>query len=138
MKVLKAGVWADSTPKGVMLSGAWKAPQAVHVLKGGVWVKVWPAADPNAAPPCLYDIQIEYLPNYEVRFTALDGWPEGDPEEAYMFRCVEIPRNGYVARTFNKTWAANGYSQLNCTLEDMSNVDGKDRKTISFKMTPRP
>lgn len=136
MKVLKGGTWADSTPKGVMVGGAWKVPQAVHVLKGGVWVKVWPN---EAPPPYLYDIKIEYLPNYEVSFTVLDGWPEGDPNEVYMFQCTQIPRNGYVTRTFNKTWVPNGYGGgLDCTLEDLSSIPGKELKKISFKINPRP
>ncbi len=97
--------------------------------------EVLPAA---GAPPYLYSVEIEYLPNYEVKMTALDGWPEGDLNEAYMFRCVQMPRDGYVGRVFNKTFAANGYNGLDCTLEDFSNIQGKERRKIEFKVFPRP
>jgi len=96
--------------------------------------EVLPAA---GAPPYLYSVEIEYLPNYEVKITVLDGWPEGDPNEAYMFRCVQIPRDGYVGRVFNKTFVANAYGALDCTLEDISGIAGKELKTISFQITPR-
>jgi hypothetical protein len=136
MKVLNANVWKAATPKGVLVNGAWQQPKRVSVLAGGAWKVVW--EEPVAAePPYLYDITIEYLPNYEVKFTAKIGAPE-DPEDAFMFRCVQMPRDGYTGRVFNKTWVANGYSKLDCTLEDMSNVPGRDRRTINFFITPRP
>jgi hypothetical protein len=50
-----------------------------------------------------------------------------------------MPRNGYVTRTFNKTWVPNGYGGgLDCTLEDLSSIPGKERKKISFKIYPKP
>jgi hypothetical protein len=98
-----------------------------------------PADDePVAEPPYLYDCTVEYLPDYGVKFTAKIGVPEDPVEEAFMFRCVQIPNDGYVGRTFTKTWSFNGYSKLDCTLEDMSNVPGRDRRKIAFSINPRP
>lgn len=94
-------------------------------------------SEPAEEPPYLYDCTVEYLPNYEVKFTAKIGAPE-DPEDAFMFRCVQMPRDGYTGRVFTKTWAANGYSKLDCTLEDLSNVPGRDKRKIDFSITPRP
>lgn len=136
MKVLSSGAWKAATPRGVLVGGAWKEPKRVSVLSGGAWRLVW-EAPAEAEPPYLYAVDVEYLPGYEVRFTARLGVPD-DPEEAFMFRCVQMPRDGYTGRVFTKTWAVNGYGGLDCTLEDMSNVPGRDRRTVSFKITPRP
>lgn len=95
-------------------------------------------------PPYLYAVDVEYLPNYEVKFTAKKGFMPADPsEEAFMFRCVQMPKDGYVSRTFSKQWSANGYSKLDCTLEDLYG-DGipannaEMMKTINFTITPKP
>jgi hypothetical protein len=136
MKVLKNGAWVDGTPKGVLVSGAWKTPSKVSVLKDGVWVKAWPAD--VAAPPYLYDCTSVASAGYVVDFTVLDGWPPGDVNEAYMFRCSTLTGfDGYVGRNFQRTFRATAYSSFDCTLEDLSNVVGKERKTISFKCYPR-
>ena len=101
-----------------------------------------PGAGPE--PQELYGVDIEYLPNYEVKFTAKKGFTPADPgEEAFMFRCAEMPRDGYTPREFTKQWAANGYSKLNCTLEDLygdgTNTAGSLTKaTINFTIQPRP
>jgi hypothetical protein len=137
MKVLKNGAWVDGTPKGVLVSGAWKTPSKVSVLKDGVWVKAWPAD--VAAPPYLYDVQVTRTPDYSADFKALDGWPIGDPNEAYMFRCSTVGGlDGYVGRNFSRRFGLTGYSGFDCTLEDISNVQGKERKTISFRVTVGP
>jgi hypothetical protein len=135
IKVLNANAWKAATPKGVLVNGVWKTPQKVHTLVGGAWKQVWTAA--VSAPPYLYDVEVEYLPNYEVKFTVLDGWPAGDPNEVYMFRCTQMPRNGYVGRSFTKTFAANGYGNLDCSLQDLSSIPGKELKTINFTIAPR-
>lgn len=135
MKVLQSGQWKTATPKGVKQGSVWKTPQKVHVLKGGQWIQVWPDAAPPA-PPYLYDVQVEYLPNYEVRFTVLDGW-EPTAGDYYFFACAEIPRDGPVGRVFSKTFVASAYNGLNCTLEDRSGIPGKEMKTISFKIYPK-
>jgi hypothetical protein len=93
---------------------------------------------PVDEPPYLYACDVVYKPGYVVDFTARIGAPEDPDEEAYMFRCVQMPRDGYVGRTFSKTWAANGFTRLDCTLEDLSNVPGRDRRKIEFSINPRP
>jgi hypothetical protein len=136
LKVLNSNAWKDATPKGVLVGSAWVAPKKMYALVGGAWKLVWEEASVEE-PPYLYACDVVYKPGYVVDFTARIGAPE-DPEEAFMFRCVQIPRDGYVARTFSKTFAANGYSKLDCTLEDMSNVPGRDRRRIEFSISPRP
>ena len=93
-------------------------------------------------PLYLYDVEVTYLPNYEVSFRALKGFMPVDlSDEAFMFRCAEMPRDGYVGREFTKQWAANGYGTLNCTLEDLygdGTADATLKKKISFQITPRP
>ena len=79
---------------------------------------------------------MEYLPNYEVKFTVMDGW-EPTAGDYYFFTCAEISRDGPVGRVFNKTFVATALNELNCTLEDRSGIPGKDMKTISFKIHPK-
>jgi hypothetical protein len=136
VQVLNAGAWKPATPKGVMVGGAWVAPKKMYVLAGGAWKLVWDEAA-AAEPPYLYACDVVYKPGYVVDFTARIGAPT-DPDEAFMFQCVQIPRNGYVSRTFSKTFTASGYSKLDCTLEDLSNVPGRDRRKIEFYIQPRP
>ena len=106
--------------------------------------QVWPADTPPVdEPPYLYAVEVEYLPNYVVNFTAKKGLPyDPDSDEAFMFRCVQMPKDGYTGRTFSKQWSVNGYGALDCTLEDLwgdgvpANNDTM-MKTISFQITPR-
>jgi hypothetical protein len=136
MKVLKSGAWVEGTPKGVLVGGAWKTPAKISVLKDGAWVSVWPPA--IDIPPYLYDCTSVSSTGWVVDFTVLDGWPEGDVNEAYMFRCSTLTGfDGYVGRKFQKTFRSTAYSKFNCTLEDLSNIPGKERKTISFTCSPR-
>ena len=103
---------------------------------------VWPTAVEE--PPYLYGVDIVYKPNYVVEFTVKKGLPyDPNSDEAFMFRCVQMPKDGYTGRTFSKQWSANGYGKLDCTLEDLwgdgvpANNDTM-MKTISFQITPRP
>lgn len=136
VNVLNSGAWKPATPKGVLVGGAWVTPKKMYTLTNGEWKLVWEEAS-TEEPPYLYACDVVYQSGYVVDFTARIGAPT-DPEEAFMFRCVQMPRDGYVARTFTKTWAAHAYSKLDCTLEDMSNVPGRDRRKIDFSITPRP
>jgi hypothetical protein len=87
--------------------------------------------------PWLYGFEVTYEPGWVAVIKLLDGWPEGDPDEAYFFRCSQINKNdGYKAREFRTVWTPNAYSSLDCTVEDVSNVAGKERKTITFKISP--
>jgi hypothetical protein len=136
MKILNGTTWKDATPKGVLIGTTWKTPTAVHVLQDGAWKKVWPDAAP--VPDYLYDCTSVASAGYVVDFTVLDGWPEGDVNEVYMFRCSTMTGyNGYVGRNFQKTFGPSGYGSYDCTLEDLSSIPGKTRQTISFKCYPK-
>jgi hypothetical protein len=145
MKVLDAGAWKDATPRGVLDGGVWKEPKTVYVLSGGVWTQVWPGDSPPVEePPYLYAVEVEYLPNYVVNFTAKKGLPyDPDSDEAFMFRCVQMPKDGYTGREFTKQWSVNGYGGLDCTLQDLwgDGVPANNAemmKTVSFQIHPRP
>ncbi len=134
INVLQAGAFKKATPKGVLVGTTWKTPTKVCVLENGVWKQVWP----DAAPQYLYDCTSVASAGYVVDFTVLDGWPAGDINEAYMFRCSTLTGyDGYVGRSFQRTFRATAYSTFDCTLEDVGNVVGKERKTISFKCYPK-
>lgn len=92
--------------------------------------------------PYLYDIQQTNKAGRVVDFVALKGFEPPDlTEEAFMFRCVQFPAlDGYVMRTFSKTFPSSGYSKLDCTLTDQYG-DGTPNpellnKQISFSVTP--
>lgn len=146
MNVLQSGGWKKATPKGVLQGGAWNEPTRVWALQDGVWKLAWENPNPptTTVPDYLYGVKITYLDNWVVQFNALKGWAgQGyiDGDEAFMFRCVQLPRDGYVARDFTKTWATNGYGSMDCTLEDLYGYGGvgeKNTKTIlRFRITPR-
>lgn len=101
-----------------------------------------PAPAPTEEPPWLYDIEQTNKPGRVVDFTALKGFvPEDLSEEGFMFRCSQFPAlDGYVMRSFSKTFPSSGYSKLDCTLTDMYG-DGTANpellnKQISFSVTP--
>jgi hypothetical protein len=101
----------------------------------GTTFEVLPA---NPHPPYLYDCTSVASAGWVVDFTILDGWPAGDINEAYMFRCQTLTGfDGYVGRNFQRTFRSTAYNTFDCTLEDLSNIAGKERKTISFKIYPR-
>ena len=134
IKILNANTWKNASPKGVLVGTTWKTPTKISVLENGVWKQVWP----DAAPPYLYDCTSVASAGYVVDFTVLDGWPAGDVSEAYMFRCSTLTGyDGYVGRNFQRTFRATAYTSFDCTLEDLSNIPGKTRKTISFTCSPR-
>jgi hypothetical protein len=84
----------------------------------------------------LYGVRVEYLDNYVVNFTALTSYA-ADPEEAFFFRCVQMPRDGYVGREFQKTWAVNGYGALDCTLEEYWATPSGVMNKLNFRISPR-
>jgi hypothetical protein len=135
IKILNANAWKNASPKGVLVGTTWKTPTKISVLENGVWKQVWP----DAAPPYLYDVQITQTPDYSADFTALDGWPPGDVNEAYFFKCTTITGlDGYVGRNFSRRFGLSGYSSFACSLRDMSGIPGKTLQTISFNVTVRP
>jgi hypothetical protein len=87
-------------------------------------------------PVGLYGCDVEYLPNYEVRFTALTSYAAGDPNEAFFFRSTPLTADGYTGRTFTKTYRASA-APIDCTLEDYWQNPTGVRNTITFQITPR-
>lgn len=139
VKVNIGSVWKDSTPSKIKVGGVWVPVQTVKANVGGVWRQVYPPVTPSEQP-YLYDVVITYQGNHVVDFTALSGYVHIDGEEAYMFRCAELPSlNGYVTKNFTKTFPVTAYAKFNCTLEDVSGdiTDPTLRKTISFYVDNR-
>lgn len=141
MQVLHNGAFVPARPMGVYQHSTWTPAQTIFVLSAGAWKQVWPDAAPPE-PQELYAVEVAYRPNYVVDFTAKKGFvPEGDAagDEAFMFRCVQMPKDGYVGRTFTKQWSMNGYGGLDCTLEDLygDGTAGANNGTrISFRIYP--
>lgn len=102
-------------------------------------VSAGPAPEGEPEPPYLYDVAITYQGNHVVDFTALSGFVHNPSEEAYMFRCEEIPSlNGYVGKNFTKTFPVTAYSKFNCSLQDVSgDIPVVDAKTIVFTVDNR-
>ena len=108
-----------------------------------VQFEVLPVAPAVDEPLWLYDVDITYKGSLVVDFALKKGLTGIDPlDEGFMFRCVQLPSlDGYVPRTFSKTFPATAYSALDCTVQDMYG-DGTANpdylyKTISFQVTPR-
>jgi hypothetical protein len=83
----------------------------------------------------LYGVRVEYLDNYEVKFTALTSYA-ADPEEAFFFRSTPISRDGYTGRTFSKTFQASAVP-MDCVLEEYWATPSGVRNTINFRVSPR-
>lgn len=116
------------------------ATEIVQVRNGGTGL--WPG-EAVEEPPYLYAVDVEYQANYVVKFTARKGRPyDPNEDESFMFRCVQMPKDGYTYREFTKQWSVNGYAALDCTLEDLWG-DGipannaEMRKTVSFQIKPK-
>ena len=92
--------------------------------------------EPAVVQVGLYDVTVEYLPNYEVRFTALTSYP-ADPDEAFFFRSTPLTNDGYTGRTFTKTYRASAVP-IDCTLEDYWANPTGIRNTVSFQIMPKP
>jgi hypothetical protein len=95
---------------------------------------------PVEEPLWLYDVAQTNKGGGVVDFALKKGLGPYDPlDEGFMFRCVQFPTlNGYVPRNFTKNFPPNGYSGLDCTVEDLYG-DGTANpeylhKTISFKV----
>lgn len=99
-------------------------------------------APQTAEPPYLYDVEQVNKGGGVVDFTLKKGLTGIDPlDEGFMFRCAQFSTlNGYVPRTFSKTFPTNGYAALDCTVEDLYG-DGTANpdylhKIISFQVRP--
>ena len=105
--------------------------------------EVLPVAPVVEEPLWLYDVEQVNKGGGVVDFTLKKGLEPFDPlDEGFMFRCAQFSTlNGYVPRTFSKTFPTNAYSALDCTVEDLYG-DGTANpdylhKIISFQVTPR-
>ena len=110
---------------------------AVEVLAGS-----YSGGTPEEEPLWLYDVEQVNKGGGVVDFTLLKGLSGIDPlDEGFMFRCTQFKTlDGYVPRTFSKTFPTNAYSALDCTAEDMYG-DGTANpeylyKKIEFKVYP--
>jgi hypothetical protein len=108
---------------------------AVEVLAGSY-------VPPEEEPLYLYDVEQTNKGGGVVDFVLKKGLGPYDPlDEGFMFRCVQFKSlDGYVPRTFTKTFPPNGYSGLDCTVEDhygdgTANPDYLYKK-IEFKVYP--
>ena len=100
-----------------------------------VQFEVLPAAP---AEEGLYGVQVEYLPNYTVKFTALTSYPD-DPEDAIFFRATPLNQNdGYKGRTWTETFTASAGVQT-ATAQDYYGGPGGtyQSKTVTFTFAPK-
>lgn len=102
-----------------------------------VQFEVLPAA-PAPAEEGLYGVQVEYLPNYTVKFTALTSYAD-DPEDAFFFRATPLDQNdGYKGRTWTETFTASANVQTG-TAQDYYGGPGHtyNGKTVTFTFAPK-
>jgi hypothetical protein len=91
--------------------------------------KVWP-------PAGLYAVNVEYLPNYEVRFTARTSYATSAQDNFFFNGPPTVSGfNGFVGRTFTRQWASG--AAIECTLEDSYGAGGP-LNTITVTVTPKP
>jgi protease II len=94
-------------------------------------VQVWPAAEG------LYDVQVEYLPAYEVRFTAKTSYAES-ANDGFMFTSTPTQgHNGYVGRVSTQKWTSQ--TVQTCTIQDIyGGGSGGTMNTITVSVSPKP
>ena len=95
---------------------------------------------PPAAPAeeGLYGVQVEYLPNYTVKFTALTSYPDDPVEDAVFFSATPLNQNnGYKGRTWTETFTASANVQTG-TAQDYYGGPGNtyNGKTVTFTFAP--
>ena len=99
-------------------------------------VKNKPGAEPT--PDGLYDVKVEYLPNYTVKFTALTSYPD-DPEDAFFFRATPLDQNdGYKGRTWTETFTPSAGWQTGTVQDYWGGPGGAQGKTVTFQFAPKP
>lgn len=94
--------------------------------------QVWPTV------AGLYDVTVEYLPAYEVRFTAKTSYAES-VEDAFFFRATPTLTgiDGYTGRTFTKKWSSG--TVRTCTVQDYyGGGAGGVMNTITVTVSPKP
>ena len=101
--------------------------------------EVLPAA-PAPTEEGLYGVQVEYLPNYTVKFTALTSYADNPVEDAVFFRATPLNQNdGYKGRTWTSTFTPTANVQTG-TAQDYYGGPGNtyNGKTVTFTFTPKP
>ena len=94
-------------------------------------VQVWPAAEG------LYEVQVEYLPAYEVRFTAKTSYAES-ANDGFMFTSTPTGgHNGYVGRVSTQKWTSQ--TAQTCVIQDIyGGGAGGTMNTITVTVSPKP
>jgi hypothetical protein len=97
---------------------------------------------PTEEPLWLYDVEQTNKPGRVVDFVLKKGLGPYDPlDEGFLFRCSTISGlDGYVGRTFTKTFPSTAYTKFDCTVEDLygdgtANPDYLYKK-IAFEVRP--
>lgn len=127
----------DSTSDGEL---RWSSTAGTVNFRNWVF-EVLPDTGEVAADPWLRDVIVTNKGSNVVDFELVKDFQPADPlDEGFMFRCTQFSTlNGYVSRTFTKTFPQSAYTKLDCTVEDMygdGTADATTRKTISFQVSP--
>jgi hypothetical protein len=95
--------------------------------------QVWPVVTAEG----LYDVQVEYLPAYEVRFTAKTSYPES-ANDGFMFTSTPTQgHNGYVGRVSTQKWTSQ--TAQTCVIQDIyGGGAGGTMNTITVTVSPKP
>jgi hypothetical protein len=85
----------------------------------------------------LYAVDVEYLPNYEVKFTCLTTYAES-ANDGFMFTSTPTQgHNGYVGRVSTQKWTSQ--TAQTCTIQDIyGGGAGGTMNTITVTVTPKP
>jgi hypothetical protein len=85
----------------------------------------------------LYAVDVEYLPNYEVRFTCRTTYAES-ASDGFMFTSTPTQgHNGYVGRVSTQKWTSQTIQ--NCTIQDIyGGGAGGTMNTITVSVSPKP
>jgi hypothetical protein len=88
-------------------------------------------------PEGLYEVLVEYLPAYEVRFTAKTSYAES-ANDGFMFTSTPTGgHNGYVGRVFTQKWTSQ--TVQTCTIQDIyGGGAGGTMNTITVSVSPKP
>jgi hypothetical protein len=95
--------------------------------------QVWPVVTADG----LYAVQVEYLPAYEVRFTAKTSYPES-ANDGFMFTSTPTQgHNGYVGRVSTQKWTSQ--TAQTCVIQDIyGGGAGGTMNTITVTVSPKP
>ena len=113
---------------GTPASKVYVGPNPVKAVYVGN-TQAWPSTG-------LYAVDVEYLPNYEVRFTARTSYATSAQDSFFFTGPPTVSGfNGFVGRTFTRQWASG--AAITCTLEDSYGAGGP-LNTITVTVSPKP